>query len=187
MPPIRAMGLIELPPIEKPSKNTPYMRAIMNTPATTMVAAWMSAETGVGPAMASGSQVCRRNWPDFDMTAAIRQQDATSSAVCESWPAPARALVSAIENEPNWPGSAEPTVKNRIVTPTMRPMSPTRLVRNALSAASLLGFSSHQWPINTKEQTPTSSHETSSCSVFSDTTSNSIEALNRERKAKKCV
>jgi hypothetical protein len=27
----------------------------MYTPAVTMVAAWMSAETGVGPAMASGS------------------------------------------------------------------------------------------------------------------------------------
>ena len=26
------------------------------TPAVTIVAAWMSAETGVGPAMASGSQ-----------------------------------------------------------------------------------------------------------------------------------
>ena len=28
----------------------------MYTPAVTMVAAWISAETGVGPAMASGSQ-----------------------------------------------------------------------------------------------------------------------------------
>ena len=50
-------------------------------PATTMVAAWMRAETGVGPAMASGSQVWRMNWPDLDMTAAIRQHDAMSSAV----------------------------------------------------------------------------------------------------------
>ena len=33
----------------------------MKMPATTMVAAWMSADTGVGPAMASGSQVCRMN------------------------------------------------------------------------------------------------------------------------------
>ena len=32
------------------------MRASRNTPAVTMVAAWMSAETGVGPAIASGSQ-----------------------------------------------------------------------------------------------------------------------------------
>ena len=30
-------------------------RAIMYTPAVTMVAAWISAETGVGPSMASGS------------------------------------------------------------------------------------------------------------------------------------
>ncbi len=38
-------------------------RATMNTPAVTMVAAWISAETGVGPSIASGSQVCSRNWP----------------------------------------------------------------------------------------------------------------------------
>ena len=31
-------------------------RATMYTPAVTMVAAWISAETGVGPAIASGSQ-----------------------------------------------------------------------------------------------------------------------------------
>ena len=43
----------------------------MKMPATTMVAAWMRAETGVGPAMASGSHVWRMNWPDFDMTAAM--------------------------------------------------------------------------------------------------------------------
>ena len=32
-------------------------RTIRYTPAVTMVAAWMRAETGVGPAMASGSQM----------------------------------------------------------------------------------------------------------------------------------
>ena len=41
----------------------PYNRATMNTPAATMVAEWMSAETGVGPSMASGSQTWRGNWP----------------------------------------------------------------------------------------------------------------------------
>ncbi len=35
------------------------MRAIRNTPAVTIVAAWISADTGVGPSIASGSQVCR--------------------------------------------------------------------------------------------------------------------------------
>jgi len=32
-------------------------RAIKKTPAVTMVAAWIKAETGVGPSMASGNQV----------------------------------------------------------------------------------------------------------------------------------
>ena len=32
-------------------------RQTMNTPAVTIVAAWMSALTGVGPSIASGSQV----------------------------------------------------------------------------------------------------------------------------------
>ena len=35
------------------------IRAIRNTPAVTMVAAWISAETGVGPSIASGNQTCR--------------------------------------------------------------------------------------------------------------------------------
>ena len=37
-------------------------RAKRYTPAATMVAEWSRAETGVGPSMASGSQVSRGNW-----------------------------------------------------------------------------------------------------------------------------
>ena len=55
------------------------------TPATTMVAAWMSAETGVGPAMASGSQVCSGNWPLLPMMPMSRQAAPTSQSV---WSAP---------------------------------------------------------------------------------------------------
>ena len=35
------------------------MRLTRNTPAVTMVAAWISADTGVGPSIASGNQTCR--------------------------------------------------------------------------------------------------------------------------------
>ncbi len=35
------------------------------TPAVTMVAAWIRAETGVGPSMASGSQVWSGSWADL--------------------------------------------------------------------------------------------------------------------------
>ena len=45
--------------------NSGDSRATMNTPAVTIVAAWMSAETGVGPSIASGSQVCSRNCADL--------------------------------------------------------------------------------------------------------------------------
>ena len=43
-------------------------RARTTTPAATMVAAWMSAETGVGPSMASGSQPWNGNWADLPIT-----------------------------------------------------------------------------------------------------------------------
>ena len=49
------------------SSNSGDSRATMNTPAVTMVAAWIRAETGVGPSMASGSQVCSRNCADLPM------------------------------------------------------------------------------------------------------------------------
>jgi len=36
-----------------------------NTPAVTIVAACNNAETGVGPSIASGNQVCKPNWADL--------------------------------------------------------------------------------------------------------------------------
>ena len=66
-----------------------------------------------------------------------------------------------------------------MITPINNPMSPVRVVRKALSAASELGFSSHQCPISMNEQRPTSSHPTSISSVLLATTSNSIDAVNR--------
>src|SRR4029077_16971764 len=39
-----------------------FARATRETPALTIVAAWISAETGVGPSIASGSQTCSGNW-----------------------------------------------------------------------------------------------------------------------------
>src|ERR1700759_1366361 len=40
-------------------------RHTMKTPAATIVAAWISALTGVGPAIASGSQTCNGNCADL--------------------------------------------------------------------------------------------------------------------------
>src|SRR5215510_11662135 len=45
--------------------NNVWQRATMYTPAVTMVAAWISAETGVGPSIASGSHVYSGICADF--------------------------------------------------------------------------------------------------------------------------
>ena len=43
------------------------MRATMKMPAVTMVAAWISAEIGVGPSIESGSQTCSGTCADLPM------------------------------------------------------------------------------------------------------------------------
>jgi len=63
----------------------------------------MSAETGVGPAMASGSQVWRMNWPDFDMTAVIRHSDPISRYRCSI--SPALAWVFRSRTSKVWPAA----------------------------------------------------------------------------------
>ena len=72
-----------------------------------------------------------------------------------------------------------PAAKNVTMTPIISPMSPVRVVRNALSAALLFALSSHQCPMSMNEQRPTSSQPTSSCSVFDATTSSSIDAVKK--------
>ncbi len=47
------------------SSNSGDMRATMKMPAVTMVAAWISAEIGVGPSIESGSQTCSGNCADL--------------------------------------------------------------------------------------------------------------------------
>ena len=149
----------------------------MKMPATTMVAAWMSADTGVGPAMASGSQVWRMNWPDFDITAAMSEHDATSSTRWLISPLTAISLISRMLK-------VCPAPKNRMITPQMSPTSPTRFVMKALRAASEFGFSSHQCPMSANEQRPTSSQQVRSCRVLSLMIRPSIDAVNSERNAK---
>jgi hypothetical protein len=49
------------------------MRDTMKMPAVTMVAAWISAEIGVGPSIESGSQTCSGNCADLPMAPMNRQ------------------------------------------------------------------------------------------------------------------
>ena len=50
------------------------------TPAETIAAAWIMAETGVGPSMASGNQTCSGNWADLPIVPIKRNIPITTAA-----------------------------------------------------------------------------------------------------------
>ena len=56
------------------------IRHIRNTPAVTIVAAWISAETGVGPSIASGSQTWKPSCADLPIAPMNSRNAITSIA-----------------------------------------------------------------------------------------------------------
>src|SRR6478609_519888 len=57
------------------------MRATMKMPAVTMVAAWISAEIGVGPSMESGSHTCSGNCALLPIAPMNRQMQVTVTSI----------------------------------------------------------------------------------------------------------
>src|SRR6476620_582075 len=97
-----------------------------------MVAAWMSADTGVGPAMASGSHRYSGIWADLP-TAPMNSIREMIVAVVVAAPG---------DTGMNWVYWIVPNVNQVMKMPTMKPQSPTRLVTKAfLPALALAGFS----------------------------------------------
>ena len=115
------------------------------------MAAWISAETGVGPAIASGSQTCSGTCADFPMAPAN-----SSSAIAVAVPF---AIVS-----PGAPRTASKSSVPNLDTINARPISiavsPIRVVTNAFFAAVAFSVFSNQKPISRNEQRPTPSQPT---------------------------
>jgi hypothetical protein len=65
--------------------NSGDMRATMKMPAVTIVAAWISAEIGVGPSIESGSQTCNGTCADLPIAPMNRQMQ-TTVGTDHSWP-----------------------------------------------------------------------------------------------------
>ena len=65
------------------SRNT-CARHIRNTPAVTIVAAWISAETGVGPSMASGSHTWSGNCALFPIAPRKKSSAIAVTVPCDS-------------------------------------------------------------------------------------------------------
>ena len=62
------------------SSNSGDILVTMKMPAVTMVAAWISAEIGVGPSIESGSQTCRGNWALLPIAPMNKQMQVTVSS-----------------------------------------------------------------------------------------------------------
>src|SRR5664279_1983580 len=103
------------------STNNAFERATMYTPAVTMVAAWISADTGVGPSMASGSQTYSGNCADLPQapTKSNRQAAVITGSPIANWPLRAIALT--------WVYCTEPKCQAIMNMPSRNPASPMRL------------------------------------------------------------
>ena len=101
------------------------LRTTRYTPAVTMVAAWINADTGVGPAIASPSQDCSGNCADLPQAAS---SSISPSAV--SSPSEASSVRGKTPEKDTVPKAA-----NMIMIAMDRPASPTRLATNAFLAA----------------------------------------------------
>ncbi len=129
------------------SSNKGDSRATMKTPAVTMVAAWISADTGVGPSMASGNQVCSRNCADLPIAPMNSRRHArVSASTCQ--PKKSMVLPTRAGAPPKMVSkSVEPISANTAKMPSAKPKSPTRLTTKALIAAALAEGFWYQKPI----------------------------------------
>src|SRR5271166_6143376 len=95
------------------------------TPAVTIVAAWISADTGVGPSIASSSHDCNGTWADLPQAPSSNSRP---MAVTTPWLAAGTALKTPVNvTVPNWANISMMAIDS--------PTSPTRLAMNAFFAA----------------------------------------------------
>src|SRR3954447_14388056 len=156
------------------------VRAIRYTPAVTIVAAWISAETGVGPSMASGSHVCSGTWADLaNAPTSSRQQPATRSPSLREKSCPTL---------PNFfRKSSEPECLKMKNVPSTRPTSPATLITNALMPAAVAVVRRYQNEIRKYDAAPTNAQPTISTTKFAASTSSSMLNTKKFRQAKKRV
>src|SRR5437867_10088311 len=140
-----------------------------------MVAAWMSADTGVGPSIASGSQTNSGICADLPVAPTNSR-----SVINDSGPNVASGLNIATDREMSWK-SRVPKRWNASRIPRMKPKSPIRLTMNAFFPASDADFFWYQNPTSKYEQRPTPSQPTNITRKFEPSTSTSMNAANRLR------
>src|SRR5216683_8017757 len=141
----------------------------------------MRADTGVGPSIASGSQVWRPICADLPIAPTNkRMQASVNDGTCQ----PRKLIVVATA-----PGdfantvekSSEPKITKTAKIPSAKPKSPTRLTMKALIAASFADSRSYQKPIKRYDIRPTPSQPKNSCTKSLAVTSASMKKVKRLR------
>ncbi len=95
----------------------------------TIVAAWIRADTGVGPSIASGSQTWSGNWALLPIAPAKISSATTQIGIGRLAPSTvSRSIASRM--------FSVPTLTKIAMIPSANPTSPTRLTMNAFLAAS---------------------------------------------------
>ncbi len=112
-----------------------------------MVAAWISADTGVGPSIASSSQACSGTWADLPQAPRRSSSPSAVSVPVEAWSLWALITVKLVE----------PKVTKNSAMARDSPMSPTRLITNAFLAAAAADGLCCQKPISRYDARPTPS------------------------------
>ena len=107
--------------------STGLTRVMRNTPAVTIVAAWIRADTGVGPSIASGNHRYSGSWALLP-TAPTNSNSAIAVAVV-------LAMVPCSEASLRTEKLTEPSAWKARNIATMKPQSPMRLVTNAFLPA----------------------------------------------------
>src|SRR5579872_2200054 len=126
----------------------------------------MSAETGVGPSIASGSHECSGTCADFAAQPTNSIAHARYKRLGENLCAAAPANASAYE--------IDPTTETIMKIANKIPTSPTTFMTNALVAAATADGRSYQNPIKKNDARPTSPQPISKPTKLSESTSVSI-------------
>src|SRR6201994_4734616 len=143
-------------------------RHTMNTPAVTIVAAWIRAETGVGPSMASGSQVWSGTWADLANAPTSNSRHPATRSV---WLWVNTCGISAKV----W---VKPTVwvwRKMKNVPSTRPTSPSTLMTNALMPALVAVVRRYQNEMSMYDAAPTNAQPMIRMMKLPARTSSSIE------------
>ena len=108
---------------------------IKKTPAVTIVAAWIKAETGVGPSIASGNQVCKPICADFPI-APINNKEQITVKTGKSKPRKAKVELTkkGAKGKTTWKSNDLKTKKIETI-PIVNAKSAIRLTIKALIAA----------------------------------------------------